>query len=213
MAENDDVVSKGDFARLCGVSPGRVTQWIDERKISGAALVGEGRSAKIRVSVAQRQVGLRRDVGQSLGNGLGTKLKLPAPPPRPSRADEVLYDQDPEDHSGDGGDDVDRKLKLAKLETVERANRMSALEELASQGLYTETSSVRSEMGKIAGQMIRIVEGALPEIATALAAEFRLEARDVTHHLNEQFRKVREQAAEEAARAAAAIPETDAGAP
>ncbi len=128
MAENDEVVSKGDFAKLCGVSPGRVTQWIDEGKISGAALVGEGRSAKIRVAIAQRQVNLRRDVGQSLGNGLGTKLKPEAP--KPSKPSEVLYDQDPEDHSGDGStDDVDRKLKLAKLETVERANRLAALEE------------------------------------------------------------------------------------
>ena len=206
MAENDEVVSKGDFAKLCGVSPGRVTQWIDEGKISGAALVGEGRSAKIRVSVAQRQVNLRRDVGQALGNGLGTKLKPTAP--KPAKPAEVLYDQDPEDHSGDGTDDVDRKLKLAKLETVERSNRMSALEELATQGIYTETAGVRAEMGKIAGQMIRLIEGALPEIATAIAAEFKLEARDVTHHLNEQFRKVREQAAEEAERAAQAISET-----
>ena len=206
MAEIDEVVSKGDFAKLCGVSPGRVTQWIDEGKISGAALVGEGRSAKIRVAVAQKQVNLRRDVGQALGNGLGTKLKPTAP--KPNKPAEILYDQDSDDHSGDGTDDVDRKLKLAKLETVERANRMSALEELATQGVYTETAGVRAEMGKIAGQMIRIVEGALPEIATAIAAEFKLEARDVTHHLNEQFRKVREQAAEEAARAAQAMPET-----
>ena len=82
------------------------------------------------------------------------------------------------------------------------------MEEAAGEGRYTDTGAARAEMGKIAGQMMRIFEGALPEIATAIAAEFRLETRDVTHALNEQFRKVREQAAERAAKAAAAIPGT-----
>ncbi|WP_158811195.1 hypothetical protein [Beijerinckia sp. L45] len=192
-------VSKSEFAKICGVSPGRVTQWIDEGKLNGAALVGEGRSARINVEIGQRQVNLRRDVGQALGNGLATKLEAPA----------RRVHEDREEDLGDGAtDDVDRKLKLAKLEASERANRMAAIEEAAAQGLYTDTASSRSEMGKIAGQMVRIFEGALPEIATALAAEFKLETRDVTHHLNEQFRKFREKAALIAEAAAGAIPET-----
>lgn len=199
MAPVDDVVTKGEFAKLCGVSPGRITQWIDEGKITGDALVGEGRSAKIRVEVAKRQVALRRDIGQAFGNGLDTRLANPI-------ARILEDDDDPIDPTST--DDVDRKIKLAKLEAVERANRLSAIEEDEKNGVYTETATVRAEMGKIAVQIMRIFEGALPELATAIAGEFKLQARDVTHFLNERFTKIREQAAKAAAAAAKEIPET-----
>ncbi|MGU3539993.1 hypothetical protein [Methylobacterium sp. A54F] len=209
MSNPDRIVTKSEFAKIAGVSPGRVTQWIDEGKISGDALVGQGRSARIRAEAALRQVNLRRDVGQALGNGLGTRLTIPrSPVPSVGGGEDEDLDAGGSWSSDGASDDVDRKLKQAKLEAAERANRMAAVEEAASEGLYTETSAVRAEMGKIAGQMMRIFEGALPEIATAIAAEFKIDARDVTHHLNEQFRKVREQAAAAAAKVAEAIPET-----
>lgn len=195
-------VTKGEFAKLCNVSPGRVTQWIAERKISGKAIVGEGRSARIRVDLAQRQLRLRRDVGQAHGNGAATKLKQAAPAPGPSPTpdlDSALRYPDP-------SDEVDAAIKRARLEAIERNNRTAAAEEAASQGRYTETAAARAEMGRIAGQVIRTFEGAIPDIATALAASFKLDARDVTHRLQEQFRKVREKAAEKAAQAAAAQP-------
>ena len=198
MAQSDEIVSKSDFAKLCDVSPGRVTQWIVEGKISGEAIVGEGRSAKIRVEVARKQINMRRDVGQALGNGLGTRL---------ATASTVVHEDDGAGEWDGGTDDVDRKLKLSKLEASERANRMAALEEAEKTGLYTETAEVRSEMGRISGQVIRIVEGGLPEMATAIAAHFRLDGREVTHFVNEQFRKVREQAAALAEEAAKALPE------
>lgn len=219
MSNPGAIVSKSEFAKICGVVPGRVTQWIKEGKISGPALVGEGRSAKIRVEVALGQLKLRRDVGQALGNGLATRLEIPAAfVPARARAAEIEGDvgedrgdeSDPDGSWGPDGasDDIDRKLKRAKLEAAERDNRIAAAKEAATEGFYTEAASARSEMGKIAGQMMRIFEGALPEIATAIAAEFKIDARDVTHHLNEQFRKVREQAAASAAKVAEAIPET-----
>lgn len=209
MSDPEEVVTKSEFAKLCNVTPASVTQWITSGKIGLDCLVGEGRSAKIRVERALRQVNLRRDVGQALGNGIATRLAPPRPAP--------VRDEDDEDGHGGWGseppDDVDRKLKLNKLEAAERANRLAAIEEAASQGLYTETAAARMEMGKIAGQMMRIFEGSLPEIATAIAAEFKIDARDVTHQLNEQFRKVREQAAEAAKKAALALSATTDDAP
>ena len=203
MAETDEVVSKGDFAKLCGVSPGRVTQWIDEGKISGDALVGEGRAARIKVDIASRQVALRRDIGQALGNGATTKLAA-------SRAAVRIHEDcdggDPTDPTTT--DDLDRKLKANKLEAAERANRLAATEELALRGFYTETATARVELGKVAGQMLRLFEGALPDIAAALAAAFHLDTREVTLHLNEQFRKLRERTAEVSAAAAQALPDT-----
>src|SRR5690606_9605999 len=68
------VVSKGEFARMVQVSPGRVSQWIAEGKIGPDALQGEGRLAKIIVDRAMAQVRLRRDPGQAVGNGIATRL-------------------------------------------------------------------------------------------------------------------------------------------
>jgi hypothetical protein len=48
----DVVVSKADFARRCGVTRGRVSQWIRDGQIGGEALDGTGPRARIRADVA-----------------------------------------------------------------------------------------------------------------------------------------------------------------
>jgi hypothetical protein len=83
-ATSAEVVSKGQFAALRNVSPGRVSQWIQEGKIKPDALVGEGRNAKINVAVATRQLRDALDVGQLAGSSVGTRLDLPLLPPAPA---------------------------------------------------------------------------------------------------------------------------------
>jgi hypothetical protein len=60
-------VTKAEFASLVGVSPGRVSQWLRAGKIDGAAIVGEGRDARIDAELAKRQLDARLDLGQRLG--------------------------------------------------------------------------------------------------------------------------------------------------
>ncbi|MVA55958.1 hypothetical protein [Agrobacterium vitis] len=67
-------VTKGQFAELIGVSPGRVSQYLTEGKISPAALDGVGRNAKINVERAKADLRLTLDVSQRLGNGIDTRL-------------------------------------------------------------------------------------------------------------------------------------------
>ena len=62
------------------------------------------------------------------------------------------------------------------------------------------------QMGILATQTMRVFEGALPEVATALAARFDLDNRDLLQALNEAFRGARTQAAEKARAAAEASP-------
>jgi hypothetical protein len=50
--DHTDIVSKSEFARLLGVSRGRVSQWLASGQIGGDALVGSGRLARIRVAAA-----------------------------------------------------------------------------------------------------------------------------------------------------------------
>ena len=54
----NEVVSKGDFARRCGVTRGRVSQWLREGKIGPEALDGTGCRAPIKADVA---LGMLRD--------------------------------------------------------------------------------------------------------------------------------------------------------
>lgn len=193
MLMANQIVSKGDFAKLCNVSPGRVTQWITEGKISGEAIVGEGRSAKINAALAQKQIGLRRDVGQSLGNGLKTRLSSGSA-------------KRTEASKPDLSDEINEEIKRQRLEGIRRQNRREAEEELARQGRYVEAAGARREMARIAEELVRVFEGALPEFATAIAAEFKIEQRDVLHLLRDQFRKVRTKAAGKAKHAAAEKP-------
>jgi hypothetical protein len=72
-------VGKAEFAAYIGVSPGRVSQYIAEGKISGDALVGPGRASRIRVEIAVAQLRERLDPGQMTGNGKTTRLGEAAP--------------------------------------------------------------------------------------------------------------------------------------
>jgi hypothetical protein len=205
----DTAVSKGEFAALIGVSPGRISQYLSEGKISAAAMQGHGRSARIFVEKAKADLRLTRDVSQSLGNGLDTRLD-----PEPASADHGFpfdrsppagYPKDPPDTPP--APNIDMKLKLAKLEQAERANRNAAIEDEKERGRFTETSEATKAMGRIASSMLDIFEGGLTDMATAISAAFKLPERDVKHLIRQEFRKVRENAARQMRMKAIELPE------
>ena len=169
------VVTKSEFATLTKVTPGRVSQWISEGKLGAAELEGEGRSAKIRVPAALAALKLRLDGGQRLGNGLETNLG-PVAPVKPAELPV---------------NDIDQRYKQAKLEQQEAVNRKIREEELARAGIYMLAEDAKSEMAKLAGQMLQSVEGGLVDMAQGLAAQYQLPQRDVVHFMRAQFRDVR----------------------
>lgn len=179
-----DVVSKGQFAQLANVSAGRVSQWIAEGKLSGAALVGEGRSARIKVSVAQAQLRTRIDVGQRFGNGINTKLTPPLDAPLAPAAPSVPVT-----------DPIEERIKQAKLREIEFKNRESAEKELARKGTLILAKDASDQMVALVGAMLNVFEGALPDLAAAAASQFRVPQRDVLHLLRRELRAVRERAA------------------
>lgn len=177
-----DVVSKSDFARLCNVTAGRVSQWISEGKLSGAAIVGEGRFAKIDVDEGSRQLGTRLDMSQRLGlNGMGTRLPgLPSsaatPPSSPTSST------------------VEDQIKQERLKQERIKSRQLEADDAARRGIYMRTDDAKREMARIAGTMISVFEGELPTMAQAIAARFELPARDVLHLIRNQFREMRARA-------------------
>ncbi len=194
MAEAAEVLPKGRFAVLCGVTPGRVSQWISEGKIHGPALEGEGRSAKIVVAIAREQMRGALDVTQRLGlNGMGTRLDDPAPGPAlPSGAPTV-----PQSLSGIQPKDptVEDRIKDERLRQLQAQNRRLAEEERARAGLYMRTEDAKQDMARVAAQMMKVFEGGLADMAGAVAAKFGLTQRDVVHVLRSEFRGVRASAA------------------
>ena len=209
MAEK--IVSKSEFARLINANPSRITEYIDKGKIGPDAIVGEGRTARIRVELAKAHLRVRLDSGQRLGNGLGTKLapERAEPTRLPTSASIVGGTSSPFDglDADEVGDDaLDAEIKREKLVQLQRANRKGAEDEAAAQGRFTETLAARRQMGIVAVQTMRVFEGAVPEMATTIASRFAIEERDVLQVLSDLFRTIRAQAAEKARISAEVLP-------
>jgi hypothetical protein len=183
MAEAEDVVTKGRFAVLAGVSQPRVSQWLVEGKISGDAIVGSGRKARIRVAVAQKQLRRNLDASQHLGANGRARI-------------------------ASGDDDGTDDIKRARLEQLSLANEHARAVREAEAGRYVLVTGVQQEMGRIAGRMVGMFEGSLGELATAVAGKFNVPARDVLHILRTTFRTIRERTANTESGIAKALPAT-----
>ncbi|WP_274426760.1 hypothetical protein [Chelativorans sp. YIM 93263] len=180
-----ETMTKGDFAELIGVSPGRVSQYIGEGKIYGEALVGNGRSAKIVPDVARAQLNKTLEPSQRLGaNGavlrsVKTRRESEALPLAPAAAEPVHDDLAAE------------RLKQMRLKTAQ-AERAEALEA----GRYMLAEDARREMGRAVGEAFKVMDQGLRDLANALAAEFGISERDAHQVLQKAFRDIRTKAAQ-----------------
>ena len=191
-------MSKGDFARECNVTPGRVSQWLSDGVIGSDCLDGEGRNARIIVDRAKAQIALRRDPGQAMGNGLATRLDFGQVEPPPTDEPERPLKRD----------DVAHKIQLERLEQEKRRNRRETIDDEVRLGSLVPAGEVRAQMTRLAQQIDEANGAMLADFAAAIAARFELQQRDVLHEL----RRVRtEKKAAEAQRAkerSKAMPET-----
>ncbi len=176
--------SKSEFALLAKVSPGRVSQWITEGKITQNELHGEGRSARIKIAPAMERLKLKLDAAQRLGNGLSTNLSPPATIEQPSVTARQTEQAQP-------GDELDFQLKQQKLKQAEAQNRKLEEDERARRGLYIRAQDASAETAKITSTILQMFEGGLADVAAEIAAEYKLPARDVIHLMRKRFREVR----------------------
>ncbi len=177
-------VTKAEFDALIGVTTGRVSQMLAARQIDGDAIVGEGRSARINVEAARRQLDARLDLGQRLGaNG------------------RVLL--------GRGtSDPTDAAIKRERLRQLTLANERAAEEAKLREGRYILADDAKQEIGRVAGRLVASVEGALPELAAAIAAGSPMSQRDALHVLRGAWRAIRTRLSALEAEAAVIEPET-----
>jgi len=196
-AEAGEVVSKGEFARLCKVTPGRVSQWLAEGKIGADALDGEGRTAKVKVAVAMAQLRRTLDIGQRFGNGLATQLEF---------SESAAGADSQGSRPGKAVDPFEVAMRDEKLREIQFRNRAAAEKELASRGMYVLASESRNAMTQLAVGMLNVFDGAMADLAHAVAAKFELPQRDVVHMLRAEFRTIRLKAADQARRIAGDMP-------
>jgi hypothetical protein len=102
---------------------------------------------------------------------------------------------------------VEDEIKQEKLLSQRLANRRAAEEESMRRGQLMRTQDARQEMSRVAGTMMQIFEGCLPEFATAIASRFSVPQRDVLHELKTVYVQVRKSAEERERRRAQDEPE------
>jgi hypothetical protein len=199
VAAEPEIVSKSAFARLSNVTPGRVSQWLSEKKIHGDAIIGEGRDAQIHVARARVQLRLHLDIGQRMGNGLSTQLDGPAPI-APATAAPVANDPGPTAQvlpfarlvpPEPVRDPIEEQIKRERLETARRTNRKMAQEEAASAGRYVLADDARKEVGKSVAQVLSSTDGWIADVTSKISAKFALPQRDVLHLMRSEFRNFR----------------------
>ena len=193
-----ETMSKGDFAAHIGISPGRVSQYIAEGKISGDALEGDGRRAKIRTSVAISQLQRTLDPNQRFGsNGYALRSsaagviaqrqveEAPAPPAgsdRPRTSAPLLAPQ------------IDELAELRIRQERVKAEKAER-EQMLDVGRYMLAEDVRREMAKAISAAYAVMEQGIQDMAAAMAEQFGVPQRDAQHALAKAFRSVRASAA------------------
>jgi len=170
-------VSKAEFARIAGVSRSRVSHWISAGELSGDALVRDGRTERVNVEAARRQLGARVDVDQRVAGARGGR-----------------------------GDTLDA-IQRQKLAALELANAQAREAAMARSGRYIEADVMRLELGRVVGRVVALYDGMLPDIAASIAAASNLPVRDALHLLRTAFRAARERVSTTEAEAAATLPE------
>ncbi|MFD1197386.1 hypothetical protein ACFQ3K_03460 [Brucella gallinifaecis] len=184
-------MTKGEFARLINVTPGRVSQYIASGQIGPDALDGTGRSARIIVDKARRHLTGRLDVAQRLGlNGIATRT---APSGEPKQ--ELDFSSAPP-VTLPRTDAVADQIALEKLEQAKMQTARARREEALAEGRFIYADEAKAEITRAVAMAYRVMEGGLADMATYLAGQFEVPQRDILHHLQRSFRDVRARAAQ-----------------
>lgn len=199
-----DVVSKAEFARRRNVSQPRVSQWLKEGKISGDAIVGEGRDARIRESIACQQLKVRLEPLQMTGNGLSTKLDAPPPPPAEPLP---LVQPAAAPVPSPAGETIQDEILRLKRDALVRQESDALRDQAIRNGKLTEAEEAARQAAKNTVQLLATFETKLADFATAISSAFKIPQRDVEHLLRAEFRKVRADLAVDFGSRADALPE------
>ena len=193
-----ETVTKGEFAEMIGVTPGRISQMIKAGQISPESLSGEGRGAKVIIDRAKSDLRRSLDPSQSLGlNGMATRAAISDKPAEPTpvaavepvstgRAD-IPAPVVPFDNTAD-------LIGREKLRQAAMVSRRMERDEALEEGRYVLSEEARAAIGAAASKTLSTFESGLADMADAVAAKHNIPPRDVLHTLTQSFRDIREAA-------------------
>jgi hypothetical protein len=177
-----NLVSKSEFARRCNVSKQRVSQWLASGHISGDAIVGTGRYAKLDADLALAQVSARTSAEQLGVNGLDTRL-------------------------GTGSDDTGELLKLERLTQARLKTARMQAEEKELHGHWMVASEVVGGMNRLAAELIGSFERfILQDLPGVVAGELGVDRKGLTILIRREWLAWRSAEVERREAAAAKVP-------
>lgn len=216
------LVSKGKFAEMVGRTPAAVSQWIAGGKLSGAALVGEGRFAQVNVEVALQQLGITLDLGQQLAQSApilsGATLPAPAPAAAPMAAEPSLFSQPQLPPAPAQVDDDQRRLLAARADREElaRAKDIAAAKERDGEWMVTAKAEEAwsAQLARIVQAMESwLVTSAATRCASIAASDEAKTPRAYAVALRQGFERLCARLSKEAAGDADAIADDEADEP
>lgn len=180
-----EVMTKAEFAKHVGRHPAFVTRAIEQGKLAGPALIGEGRGTRIIVDEAMRQLGKKLDLGQQLAQArpvLGALALEPAPA-----------------ETGDGlADERVESLRLRNLKLradIERGAREDAI----AAGELVDAQAVSRALARQLAPLVNTFDELPAQIAKPIAEQFGLEYPEVLIAVKKAVRKTQTAWADRAA--------------
>lgn len=170
-AAASDVVSKSEYARMRSRSPAAISHWIRDGRLHGPAFVGVGRSARVVVAEADRQLARLLDPSQQ------------AVQPAAAAPDAtVVTDRDKY---------LEARARREQLE-VERAE----LRMKAEQRQWFRREDIAAEVNRQLDELRRRLDELAQREAEMLEREFGLPVREATLALRRVHRTVRREVAD-----------------
>jgi len=182
----DILLTKGEFAKEINVSAPRVSQYINDGKIYGKAIVGEGRRAQINLEVARDQLKNTLDLSQSMGNGLKNQVNA-------ASVDLSNYKSDLSGVSTRNSQER-RAKALADQEEI-KLKRMKEQDALDS-GKYMLAAEARNLVPQAIHTVFLTVDEFIRSAATDLASDHSLDRKAIEVTLREKWRETRTTASE-----------------
>jgi transcriptional regulator with XRE-family HTH domain len=164
------MLTASELAATLGVSKGRVSQYVSERKLDGC-FDGEGRGRRFDLAKCAAALGRTLDPGQMMGNGASTRKALrglafeggeaiaPPVPESPGRSK-----MDGELPSGDAA-----RYELARTQKAEEEVRRLRRDNELNEGTLVKASEVERQVARIVAQEIAEVETVLRDGARKVA--------------------------------------------
>lgn len=189
--------STTELATEFNVTKGRVSQWVAEGKLNGC-YEGDGRDRRFDVAKCAAALGMNRDLGQSIGNGMDVTRRIAAinAAGEPGEIDLGELEENPPDDEPQAWVDLAAKARvITERERAREALRKSA----AAAGRFVLKSEVAAAVsGQISRLIGEIERTFFREVAAALADELGIETAQAKAILQRTWREHRATAASNA---------------